>query len=80
MHDPKLRRRLGLVPTPVAAIWGKSDQIAPEPYGRAYAGSFPNGQFQPIRDAGHLPHLEQPIQVIEAIHRFADDTARSATT
>jgi pimeloyl-ACP methyl ester carboxylesterase len=55
MHDPKLRRRLGLVPTPVAAIWGKSDQIAPEPYGRAYAGSFPNGQFQPIRDAGHLP-------------------------
>jgi hypothetical protein len=24
MHDPKLRRRLALVPTPVAAIWGES--------------------------------------------------------
>ena len=80
MHDPKLRRRLGLVPTPVAAIWGESDRIAPEPYGRAYAASFPNGRFEPIRDAGHLPHLEQPEQVLEAIHRFADETRRTATS
>ncbi len=58
MHDPKLPRRLALVPTPVLAIWGESDQIAPEPYGRAYAASFPEGQFEPIRQAGHLPHLE----------------------
>ncbi len=80
MHDPKLRRRLALVPTPVAAIWGQSDQIAPEPYGRAYAASFPNGRFEPIPEAGHLPHLEQPEPVLEAIHRFADETTRSATT
>ena len=78
MHDPKLRRRLALVPTPVAAIWGESDQIAPEPYGRAYAASFPNGRFEPIPEAGHLPHLEQPEPVLEAIHRFADETTRSA--
>ena len=77
MHDPKLRRRLALVPTPVAAIWGESDQIAPERYGRAYAASFPNGRFEPIREAGHLPHLEQPDQVLEAIHRFAVETTRS---
>ena len=80
MHDPKLRRRLALVPTPVAVIWGESDQIAPEPYGRAYAASFPNGRFEPIGEAGHLPHLEQPNRVLEAIHRFADETTRSATT
>jgi pimeloyl-ACP methyl ester carboxylesterase len=80
MHDPKLRRRLALVPTPVVASWGGSDQIAPGPYGRAYAASFPNGRFEPIREAGHLPHLEQPEQVLAAIHRFADETTRSATT
>src|ERR1700733_1076803 len=78
MHDPKLRRRLALVPTPVVAIWGESDQIAPEPYGSAYAASFPRGKFEPIPDAGHLPHLEQPEQVLGAIHRFADETNRSA--
>lgn len=74
MHDPKLRRRLGVVPTRVAAIWGESDQIAPEPYGRAYAASFPNGRFELIREAGHLPHLEQPQQVLDAIRRFAAET------
>jgi pimeloyl-ACP methyl ester carboxylesterase len=80
MHDPKLRRRLALVPTPVTAIWGESDQIAPEPYGRAYAAAFPNGRYEPIPKAGHLPHLEQPQQVLQAIHRFADETTRPATT
>jgi pimeloyl-ACP methyl ester carboxylesterase len=74
MHDPKLRRRLALVPTPVVAIWGQSDQIAPEAYGRAYAASFSNGRFEPIPQAGHLPHLEQPEQVLRAIHDFANET------
>ena len=78
MHDPKLRRRLALVPTPVTAIWGESDRIAPAAYGRAYAASFPDGQFEPIPNAGHLPHLEQPGPVLEAIHRFADKATRRA--
>ncbi len=80
MHDPKLRRRLALVPTPVLVIWGQSDQIAPEPCGRTYAASFPNGRFQAITEAGHLPHLEQPRQVLDAIHRFAHEPTGSATT
>ncbi len=79
MHDPKLRRRLALVPTPVTAVWGESDRIAPEPYGRAYAASFPNGRFKPIPEAGHLPHLEQLERVLEAIHGFAKETASSGT-
>jgi pimeloyl-ACP methyl ester carboxylesterase len=80
MHDPKLRRRLALVPTPAAVIWGESDQIAPEPYGRAYAASFPNARFEVIPQAGHLPHLEQPKQVLEAIHHFATETTRQPAT
>jgi pimeloyl-ACP methyl ester carboxylesterase len=74
MHDPKLRRRLALVQAPVAVIWGESDRIAPEAYGRAYAASFGDVQFELIREAGHL-HLEQPAQVIDAINRFAATTA-----
>jgi pimeloyl-ACP methyl ester carboxylesterase len=80
MHDPKLRRRLVLVPTPVLAIWGESDQIAPEAYGRAYAAALPSGRFELIAQAGHLPHLEQPEVVLEAIRRFAGETDRSAAT
>jgi pimeloyl-ACP methyl ester carboxylesterase len=80
MHDPKLRQRLALVPTPVAVIWGESDQIAPEPYGRAYAASFPHSSFQPIPQAGHLPHLEQPQPVLGAIRSFARQTTRPTIT
>ena len=76
--DRRIGRRLALVPTPVVAIWGVSDHVAPEAYGRAYAASFPNGRFEPIAEAGHLPHLEQPERVLDAIHRFADETTRSA--
>jgi pimeloyl-ACP methyl ester carboxylesterase len=75
MHDPKLRRRLALVPTPVLAIWGESDRIAPEAYGREYAASFPNGRFELIPNAGHLPHLEQPGPVLQAIRSFAEETS-----
>ena len=57
----------------------ESDRIAPESYGRAYAASFPDGRFEPVPAAGHLPHLEQPARVLDAIHRFAHETARSAT-
>ncbi len=41
---------------------------------------IPNGRYEPIPNAGHLPHLEQPQQVLQAIHRFADETTRPATT
>jgi pimeloyl-ACP methyl ester carboxylesterase len=78
MHDPKLRRRLALVPTPVAALWGESDQIAPAPYGRAYAASFRDGRFEEIPEAGHLPHLEQPGLVLNAIRHFGEDATSSA--
>jgi pimeloyl-ACP methyl ester carboxylesterase len=36
----------------------------------------PNARFEPIAEAGHLPHLEQPERVLDAIHRFADETTR----
>ena len=33
MHDPKLRRRLALVPTPVVAIWARATRSRPSPTG-----------------------------------------------
>jgi pimeloyl-ACP methyl ester carboxylesterase len=78
MHDPKLRRRLALVTRPVLAIWGESDGIAPVPYGRAYAESFPDGRFELVAQAGHLPHIEQPQLVLGHIRQFAGQTRLTA--
>ena len=60
MHDPKLRRRLSLVPTPVAVIWGQSDQIAPEHYGRAYATHSPTPGSSPSRAPDTCPISSSP--------------------
>ncbi|GHO42112.1 alpha/beta fold hydrolase [Ktedonospora formicarum] len=73
MSDPKLMGRLGRVSIPVLVIWGESDRVADLDYGRAYAQSFPNARFQLIREAGHLPQIEQPERLLIDVSAFADD-------
>lgn len=60
MHDPKLRRRLGRVHIPSLVVWGDSDRIVTPAYGAAYAAALPAARFEVIKDAGHLPQIEQP--------------------
>jgi pimeloyl-ACP methyl ester carboxylesterase len=70
MNDPTLRGRLSEVRIPALVIWGDSDRIFTPGYGRAYADSFPDGRFELIRDAGHLPQLEQPEATLALIEEF----------
>ncbi|HEV2374024.1 MAG TPA: alpha/beta hydrolase [Streptosporangiaceae bacterium] len=73
MFAPKLRRRLHRVTVPVLVVWGEQDGVASADYGRSYAKTFANGHFQPIAEAGHLPHIEQPAAVLGAIADFANN-------
>jgi pimeloyl-ACP methyl ester carboxylesterase len=73
---PKLRWRLHRVTVPVLAAWGEEDGIATAEYGRTYAACFPNGHYQPIADAGHFPHIEQPGAVLAAIGDFVDNVVK----
>ena len=72
MHDPKLMRRLGRIRIPVLAIWGDSDGIVTPAYGAAYAGAFKNGRLEVIKDAGHLPQIEQPAATLAVIDGYAN--------
>jgi pimeloyl-ACP methyl ester carboxylesterase len=72
MHDPKLMRRLARVRIPVLAIWGDSDGIVTPAYGAAFAAAFPNGRLEVIKDAGHLPQIEQPGTTLGLIDAFAN--------
>jgi pimeloyl-ACP methyl ester carboxylesterase len=60
LHDPKLKRRLHRIRIPTLVLWGTSDRILNEDYGRAYAAAIPGAAFEIIERAGHFPHLEQP--------------------
>ena len=76
LFAPKLRRRLHRVTIPVLVAWGTEDGVLPADYGRTYASVFGNGEFRPIPEAGHFPHIEQPAAVLSAIGDFADNVVK----
>ncbi|MFE2061041.1 alpha/beta fold hydrolase [Streptomyces sp. NPDC059467] len=67
MSDPKLLPRLGRVRQPALLVWGASDRIVTPAYGAAFAKAFPQGRFELIAEAGHLPQLERPDVTAELI-------------
>lgn len=68
MHDPALLRRLAEVDLPVLVVWGESDQIVDLDYGRTYAAAFSGeARFVQIPAAGHLPFVEQPDALRDAL-------------
>jgi pimeloyl-ACP methyl ester carboxylesterase len=67
MSDPTLAGRLSVVETPTWVLWGDSDQIVDPDYGRAFAAAIPSARFQLLTDTGHMPQLETPDQLLQAI-------------
>jgi pimeloyl-ACP methyl ester carboxylesterase len=78
MHNPKLKHRLHRVRLPALFLWGMSDRLLSEKYGRAFCASIAGARFQPIERAGHFPHIEQPDEFAQAVRAFADTSAQDA--
>jgi pimeloyl-ACP methyl ester carboxylesterase len=70
LHSPKLRSRLSRIRASTIVLWGAADRIADPAYGRAFAESIPGAEFEIIRDAAHLPHLEQPKEFSLRVKEF----------
>jgi len=75
MNDPSLSRRLQGVTKPTLILWGDADRIANADYGRAFAGAIPGARFQLLEKTGHLPQIETPDQLLDAIRAFVHDGA-----
>jgi pimeloyl-ACP methyl ester carboxylesterase len=56
---------------PVLILWGENDQVVPVEQGRAAVPRFANARLIEIRDCGHIPQIEHPARVIEAIRQMA---------
>jgi pimeloyl-ACP methyl ester carboxylesterase len=67
MLDPTLRERLGKVAVPTAVLWGEADRIVDPDYGRAFAAAIPGARFQLIAEAGHVPQIEAPDRLLDAV-------------
>ena len=75
MADAGLRGRLADVSLPTLVLWGDSDGIADPDYGRAFAAAIPAARFQVLPDTGHLPQLESPQLLLDAIREFTESQA-----
>jgi pimeloyl-ACP methyl ester carboxylesterase len=74
MADPGLADRLPDIAVPVLVIWGEADRMIPVEHGRTYAKAIPGARFLLIAEAGHLPQLETPDQLLAAVRDFAETT------
>ncbi|MFM2479933.1 alpha/beta fold hydrolase [Celerinatantimonas sp. YJH-8] len=51
-------------------VWGENDQLFPLEFGAKAAAIMPNAQFVSIKDAGHLPLMDQPAVFNRIIVNF----------
>src|SRR5215468_7351091 len=71
LYNPLLRRRLGRISAPTLLCWGAHDRLAPlAPCGETWAREIPGALLRVFDDSGHVPHLEEPDAVAEAIGEF----------
>ena len=70
MADPGLRDRLPAIALPVLVVWGAADRMIPVEHGRAYADGIPGARLRMISQAGHLPQLETPEELLAAVREF----------
>lgn len=77
MHDPALPhllRRLREIPALI--VWGRNDQIVPVECAELFHTAIHGSQCAVIDQAGHFPHLEQPVEFTRILRQFlAGDAA-----
>jgi len=67
---PDSRPGLGDIRCPTLVIHGTDDQIIPPPEAEAMQAAIEGSKIRLIRDAGHLPNLEQPDAFNAAVREF----------
>jgi pimeloyl-ACP methyl ester carboxylesterase len=71
MSDPGLLGRLPGISVPVLVVWGAADRMIPVEHGQAYAAAIPGAQLRVIAEAGHLPQLETPGELLALVREFS---------
>ena len=65
-----LSKRLHRIAAPTLLIWGESDKLVPPQYGKDFQAGIKGARLELIKDAGHLPQVEQPEQTAETVLAF----------
>jgi pimeloyl-ACP methyl ester carboxylesterase len=67
----ELYERLPLISAPTLIVHGTGDPIIPARNGEVLASRIPNSEYIELKDVGHLPAVERPLEVADCVLRFA---------
>jgi pimeloyl-ACP methyl ester carboxylesterase len=70
LPDKGLRGRIHWVAAPTLLVWGARDALVPPVYAEELASLLARSETVLIPDAGHLPQLQQPELVRDAVLAF----------
>ena len=70
-HD--LRDRLGKINVPTLVLTGEFDIVNPPAVSRELADRIPNARFQLLKGVGHIPHVENVGDFLDAIEAFLNE-------
>ncbi|HSR44636.1 MAG TPA: alpha/beta fold hydrolase [Acidimicrobiia bacterium] len=69
-YRPDRTALLGSIAVPVLVLVGSEDELTPPEGARRMAGAVPGASFVEVPGAGHVPPLERPSAVVEALREF----------
>ncbi|HET9068532.1 MAG TPA: 3-oxoadipate enol-lactonase [Amaricoccus sp.] len=70
VRDADLTGLVGRIAAPTLVLVGEQDGSTPPDLVRATAELIPGARFEVIADAGHIPCVEQPAALVDALRRF----------
>lgn len=59
---------------PSLIVWGRRDPLIPAAHGEFAHGEMPGSRLDIFEDAGHFPHLDEPVRFAAALRDFMQET------
>jgi pimeloyl-ACP methyl ester carboxylesterase len=61
---------VGRIRVPTLLIWGDQDEAIPLAIGEAAARMFPEARLVVLKDVGHIPSIEVPLEFVRLLETF----------
>ena len=68
--DKGLKKRIHGIAAPTLIVWGQADAVIAPAYAHEFARRIARARLALIANAGHLPHLERPDEVVPLVRKF----------
>jgi pimeloyl-ACP methyl ester carboxylesterase len=62
---------------PTLIVWGRRDPLIPAAHGEFAHGEMPGSRLEIFEEAGHFPHLDEPVLFAGVLREFLEDTEPS---